>query len=244
MVYELIIIVIVTVFLILVLQKYFERRHKLTLYLFIIFLNFTLAIVFSWLSKVLRLYSGINYLIDPAVPDPLTVESWFLLRIVSFRFTMIFTIIALLYYYILKLNLFEEESKKLGKVYDYIIYSYAGIAILYMLIVYIKGNYILDILTFLIIFGYICLVQIPFMSNCYQSYKAVDDPNYSRGFLSLFLMSLSFILVFVCQLIDRIIMAMTGTIGYTVFYFLGWGFVILAIFFSYFGYIRPKGHNE
>ena len=244
MVYELIIIIVASIFLTLVLRKYLERRHKLTLYLFIIFLNFVVALIFSWLSKFLRLYSGLEYLVDPLAPEPMTVESWFLLRIVSFRFTMIFTIIALLYNYILKINLFETEESTYSKIYNYIIYGYAGGSILYMIIVYIKGNYILDVLTFVLILVYICMVNIPLMRSCFQAYKAVDDTSFKRGFLSLFLMSLSIILIFICQVIDRILMIMLNIIGYTFFYFLGWSFAIVAIFFAYFGYIKPKSKKE
>lgn len=244
MVYELIIIIIASIFLFLVFRKYSERRHRLTLYLFIIFLNFVIALIFSWLSKVLRLYSGLEYLIDPSVPDPMTIESWFLLRIVSFRITMIFTIIALLYNYILKINLFEADGTTSNKIYNYIIYSYAGGSIGYMIIVYIKGNFILDLLTFVLILIYICLVMIPLMKSCLQAYKAVDDQSFKRGFLSLFLMALSIILIFVCQVIDRILMITLNIIGYTLFYFLGWSFAIVAIFFAYFGYINPKSKKE
>ena len=244
MVYELIIIIIASIFLTFVLRKYLERRHKLTLYLFIIFLNFVVALIFSWLSKFLRLYSGLEYLLDPLAPDPMTVESWFLLRIVSFRFTMIFTIVALLYNYILKINLFETEESTYSKIYNYIIYGYAGGSILYMIIVYIKGNYILDVLTFVLILVYICMVNIPLMRSCLQAYKAVDDISFKRGFLSLFFMSLSIILIFICQVIDRILMIMLNIIGYTFFYFLGWSFAIVAIFFAYFGYIKPKSKKE
>lgn len=244
MVYELVIIIIASIFLSLVFRKYLERRHKLTLYLFIIFLNFVVALIFSWLSKVLRLYSGLEYLVDPSVPDPMTVESWFLLRIVSFRFTMIFTVIALLYNHILKINLFEAEDSTSYKIYNYVIYGYAGGSILYMLIVYIKGNYILDLLTFVLILIYICLVMIPLMRSCLEAYKAVDDSSFKRGFISLFLMALSIILIFVCQVIDRILMIILDIIGYTFFYFLGWSFAIVAIFFAYFGYISPKSKKE
>jgi hypothetical protein len=241
MVYELIIIIIASIFLYLVLRKYLERRHKLTLYLFIIFLNFVIALIFSWLSKLLRLYSGLDYLVDPSVPDPMTFESWFLLRIVSFRITMIFTIIALLYNHILKINLFETEE---NKIYNYLIHGYAGGSILYMIIVYIKGNNMLDLLTFVLILVYICLVMIPLMRSCFQAYKAVDDPSFKRGFISLFLMALSIILIFICQVIDRILMITLNIIGYTFFYFLGWSFAIVAIFFAYFGYINPKSKKE
>jgi hypothetical protein len=200
-----------------------------------------IALIFSWLSKVLRLYSGLEYLVDPSVPDPMTVESWFLLRIVSFRITMIFTIIALLYNYILKINLFEAEE---NKIYNYIIYGYAGGSVLYMIIVYIKGSFILDLLTFVLILIYICLVMIPLMISCFQAYKAVDDPSFKRGFISLFSMALSIILIFICQVIDRILMITLNIIGYTFFYFLGWSFAIVAIFFAYFGYINPKSKKE
>lgn len=244
MIYELLIIIIASIILSFVMKKYLEKKHKLTFYLFLMFLNFVIAIIFSWLSKVLRLYSGINYVVDPLAPDPMTLESWFFLRIISLRFTMIFIIIAILYNYILKINLFERNLSGIGKKYDYIIYGYTVFSIFYMLIIYIKGNNLLDMFALIITLIYICLVLVPFMRNCLQAYKAVDNQSFKTGFLSLFLMSISIILIFIFQILDRVMIILYNIIGYTIFYFLGWSFAIIAIIFSYYGYIKPKNKDE
>ena len=59
-IYEGLIVIGITILLFLILKKYLERREKLTLYLLIIFSLFTLAILFSWISKTLVIYSNIE----------------------------------------------------------------------------------------------------------------------------------------------------------------------------------------
>ncbi|MFX1392070.1 MAG: hypothetical protein ACFFAH_00720 [Promethearchaeota archaeon] len=237
MVFEAVIIISASTLLILIFKKCLEKKHKLTLYLLIIFLNFTIAIVFSWLSKVLRLYSGLDYLTNPSVKDPGTLESWFLLRIVAFRFTMIFVTIAILFTYVLKINIFEKESNKIQKV---IVFLYAGFSIVYMLFVYIKGNLLLDIVTFSIVLIYMSMIYIPFIIRSFKAYKGVEDSTFKKAFLSLIIMAICLILIFICQIIDRVLMIILDISGYTFFYFLGWTFAIIAILCAYLGYIRPK----
>jgi len=241
MVFEACIIIMASILLLLILKKYFERKHELTLYLFIIFLNFTISIVFTWLSKVLRLYTGLKYLTDPSVADPGTIESWFLLRIISFRFAMIFITLAILFTYILKINLFDVEANKIHKM---IVFIYTGVSIVYMLFIYIKGNLLLDIITFTIVAIFIGAIYIPFMRRCLGAYKNVDDTTFKKAFLSLSIMSICFILVFVFQIIDRIFMLLYSIPGYTVFYYLGWISAIVAILCAYLGYIKPKAQEK
>ncbi|MHA1468703.1 MAG: hypothetical protein ACTSP6_11595, partial [Promethearchaeota archaeon] len=85
MLFESIIIIFSALLLILILKRYFIKHHKLTLYLFLIFLSWTCAIIFSWVSKILELYSNIPYLAVGSTVDPGTLESWILFRIISFR---------------------------------------------------------------------------------------------------------------------------------------------------------------
>ncbi len=240
MVYESLIIIFISILLLLILKRYFEKRHKLTFYLFIIFLCFTLAIIFSWLFKVLRLFLDLDYLVNPSAPDPMTIESWFLLRIVNFRFTMIFVTIGILVSYLLKINLFEESNKR----YSYFIYGYASFSIIYIILIYIKDFMILDILTFSLVLIYLCLVYVPFMKNCYEAYKSTDEKIYRKGFLSLVIMSICIIGIFVSQIIDRVLMIVLNVIGYTFFYFLGWSFAVVSILFAYLGYIKPKSKEN
>ena len=82
MIYEGIIIVITGILVAIVLAKYIKNRNTLILLLFLISLNYLIAMMFAWLSKVHFLYANFDYILDdnPA-PDPLTPLSWIILRI-------------------------------------------------------------------------------------------------------------------------------------------------------------------
>ena len=113
-----------------------------------------------------------------------------------------------------------------------------------MLIVYIKGNMLLDVITFSIVAIFIGTIYFPFMLRCLEAYKKVDDATFKKAFLSLSIMSICFILVFVFQIIDRIFMLLYSIPGYTVFYYLGWISAIVAILCAYLGYIKPKTQEK
>ena len=52
-------------------------------------------------------------------------------------------------------------------------------------------------------------------------------------------MSLSFVLILFCFLIDRIYILM-GDFGFTLFYYLGWIFVIIGVIGADLGYLQLK----
>ena len=235
MIFELSIIIIASLVLVLIFQKYRERKHELTLYLFIIFLNFVIAIFFSWLVKVLDLYSGIEYLVE-GNPDPGTVESWFLLRISSFRFTFVFVAIALLFSYILRVKLFDHEYVQAEKI---AVLSFFGFNVFFLLVFFEKGNLLLDLLAFLFIAILMFGVYFPFVMRSLQAYRSVTTPVHKRAFLSLTIMGVSFILILIFEFLDRMLIFL-GFSSYSAFYFLGWAFALIGIVFAYLGYIRPK----
>ncbi|MFW9770767.1 MAG: hypothetical protein ACFFBY_00855 [Promethearchaeota archaeon] len=115
MVFESFIIVVAAFLLILILIKYYQKKHRLTLYLFLIFLNYVIAIIFSWLSKILVLYSGEEYIYNELAPDPGTPISWIVLRIIDFRISFLFLTIAIFISYILKVNVFGKGYNKVQK---------------------------------------------------------------------------------------------------------------------------------
>ncbi|MFX1339052.1 MAG: hypothetical protein ACFFDK_10615 [Promethearchaeota archaeon] len=236
MVFETIIIIIATFLLLLILKRYFVKKHRLTFYLFIIFLNWLLAIIFSWLSKVLVLYSGLDYLAAGTTHDPRTPLSWILFRIIDFRISFMFVTIGTTFSYILMLNVFDREFSKNQKT---LIYIYGIFTAFYSLIIYQRGVTILDVFAFLFLLILISIVYIPFMISSFKYYKSVSDPEYKKAFLSLALMSLSFILVLLMFLIDRILI-LFGDPGFTIFYFMAWTFVIIGFLEAYLGYIKPK----
>ena len=77
------------------------------------------------------------------------------------------------------------------------------------------------------------------MLSSFNHYRSVKDPEYKKAFLSLALMSLSFILVLVMFLIDRILI-LFGDPGFTIFYFMAWIFVLIGFLEAYLGYIKSK----
>jgi len=236
MVFESFIIVIAVILLTLVYIKYTQKKHHLTLTLFVIFLNYTLAILFSWLSKVMVLYSGIEYIYNDAIPDPQTIDSWILYRIVDFRISFVFMAIAIFLSYILKVNVFEKGYNKVHKI---VVFTYTIFTLGYIILGYQRGNTLLDVFAFLLIFVFMAAIYIPFFFRAFQSYRSTDNETFKNAFLSLALIWIAFILIPLNFLFDRILILLGGP-GFSVFYFLAWVFGILGMLGAYFGYIRPK----
>lgn len=229
MIFELFIIIIAAVLLILILKKYFIKRHKLTRLLFLIFVSYFMAIIFSWLSKIFVVLE-LNVIQDGSVIP------WIYNRISDFRISELFVTIAIFLSYILKVNVFEKGYKLVLK---YIIIIYGLFSSAYALFIYSVGNTLLDIIAFLIVFIYMVMVYAPFLRRAVESFRAVEEKSYKRAFLSLAIMSISFILIFLSFAIDRILIFL-GSPGFTLFYFLGWISAIIGIFGAYYGYVRPK----
>lgn len=236
-VYETIIVSISTILLILILMKFFERRHELTLYLFLVFIFFTLAIFFSWISKFLVLFSNIQYIKDIYKPtDPGTIESWFVLRIVDFRFSFIFTTIAIYFSYVFKVKIFHSEYNKNHRI---IVIAFGIWTIFYNLFIYVAGSQLLMALAFFFPFVYMSMIYFPFMKCSVKSCIDVDDEVFKKAFLSLVIMCIGFMLIFFFFTIDRLLI-LQGFPRFTIFYFLAWASAIVGMFGAYLGYIRPK----
>ena len=236
--FESFIIVIASILLALILRKYYEKeKHKLTLYLFLIFLFYVIAIFFSWLSKILVLYSNIDYIAyNSSLPDPGTMLSWIILRITDFRISFVFLVIAIFLSYVLKVNIFEKDYNKTHRI---IVIIYSIVTLLYTLLIYQRGNVLFDAIAFLLIFIFMAMIYFPFFFSAINSYKSSQEKKFKNAFLSLALMGIFFILVPFNFLLDRLFILFGGP-GFSIFYFLAWIFVLLGIIASYFGYIRPR----
>jgi len=234
MVYEGSIIILTAIFLGLVLFNYVKNRNMLILLLFLLIFNYFMAIFFSWLSKVLILYSNIDYLYDETVPDPLNPLSWILLRLTDFRISFLFLTIASIFSYVFKVKIFEKSFNKSKKNF---IFGLGIFTAFYSLVIYHKEILILDVFAFFFVFLLMGIVYIPFMKSSIKSYKNSTINNYRKAFFSLAVMSLSFVLILLCFLIDRIYIFM-GDFGFTIWYFLGWILVIIGVIGAYFGYLH------
>lgn len=241
MIFEMIITIIGAIISWLILRKYLIRRNQLTLYLFIIFINFVMAVIFAWISKIIVLTTEIDYEYNqPNVKFPNTPLNWLLFRIVDFRISILFVAIAVIYSYLLKIGVFEKTYSKNQRI---LVFIFGGYVIFFTVFVYERGNTLLDAINFLNILIFMAAIYISFIIRLMEAYKTVSDPTFKRAFLSLAIMSLSFILTFIFVLIDRITIIM-GSQGFTIFYFLAWSFVIVGFLGAYLGYIRPKSRED
>lgn len=213
------------------------KRHKLTLLLFFIFVNWSIAIFFSWLSKIIILTTEIDYLYNqPNVKYPNTVGYWFLLRIVDFRISLTFVAIGIIFSYIFKVGIFEKGYNQVHKI---IVFTFGAYTLIFSIFIYERGNTLLDAINFLNVLILLTAIYVPFMVCCYMSYRVVDDPSYKKAFLSLVIMSLSFILLSFNLLIDRLLI-LYGNPDFSVFYFMAWIWLIVRMTGAYLGFIKPK----
>jgi hypothetical protein len=233
-IYEGIIIIIATPILIKSLINYLKVRNSFALILFLILLNFSISIFFSWFAKIISFYWRINYIEDANVPDPKTPISWILLRISHFRFSYIFITIAIYLSDIFRMKIFEIEHNHFHIV---IVRIFTIFNIFFAIIFFDKNNNLYDMLVFLFVFIFMNIVFIPFMKQSIKSYESTEISQFKKAFLSLVIMSISYIAVLLCLLIDRIYIFF-GHFGFTIFYFLSWIFVIFGILGNYFGYLR------
>lgn len=192
------------------------------------------SLFFSWSAKVLRVYSNIDYIIYTDIIDPNTPISWILLRISYYRITYTFITAAIFLSYLLKAEIFENKNSKVNL---FIILGFTIFNLIFSILVFKKGNMLFDVLIFLFVFIFMNIVYIPFLKNALKAYKATYHPGFRKSFLFLSLMSVSYILVLLCLLLDRIYIFFRHY-GFTIFYFFTWIFVIIGIFSTYFGYLK------
>ncbi len=237
MVFELFFFIIAVFLLILLFRKYRIKRYNRTRLLFIIFLNYLVAFLFSWLSKFFVVFQ-INMAQDGSI------IAWFYNIILDFRLSALFVTFAIFLSYILKLNIFEEGDniiEKFNDIWDNIVIIYVMFTSVFVLIIYESGNTFLDVLASLIVLIYMVMVYVPFLQRALQAYHGIQD--YKQAFLSLAMMLISFMLIFLNFVIDRLFIFL-GSPGFPIFYFLVWIFAIVGIFGAYYGYKSPKSSEE
>ncbi|TFG06964.1 MAG: hypothetical protein EU539_06230 [Promethearchaeota archaeon] len=240
MVYELIIIIIGAILLVLILNKYSVKRNRPTLYLFVIYLNLVMAIVFSWFSKIIVLTTDLDYVYNqPGIRYPTSPVEWLFFRIIDFRISIVFAAIGVIFSYLLNIEIFQEFNP----IHRILVFLFGAYSIIFAIFVYERGNTLLDAINFMNILVFLAAIYITFTNRLIKAYKESTESIYKNAFLSLAIMSISFILTFIFVLIDRITIIM-GSQGFTFFYFLAWSFVIIGFLGAYLGYVRPKASES
>ncbi|MBN1803595.1 MAG: hypothetical protein JW891_18945 [Candidatus Lokiarchaeota archaeon] len=239
MLFESFVLLIALLLCILCLQKYFQKKHKLTLYLLVIFIALTCAVLFSWISKILVITIGLEY---SHVPDFEPVENnlyyWFLLRITDFRISFIFMTIAIYFTYVLKVNLYEDGYNSKMRIF---IIIFSILTATFSFFVYIRGVIEIDAVAFFLIFFLLLLVYLPFSLKSYRAYKNTEEHEFKKGFLALAIMGIAFISIFLNFFIDRILVMIPGLeLGFSTFYYLAWISAIIGLLSAYFGFVKPR----
>jgi len=167
--------------------------------------------------------------------DQTSIEGWIMFRIGFYRPAFIFVVLAGYYSFLFKENVFSKEVNETQKK----TLQVSGLLIIIYQIIFFDFNQpIHDVIAFLLIFLYFNAVYIPFMIASYKLYVKLSEVKYKKAILSLTFMSISFTLVFLFFLLDRVVIFLGGD-NFSVFYFLGEFAVLSGLLFGYFGYIRP-----
>ncbi len=225
------------VILLLTYKKYYQFRNRQTLYLFLLFLNILFAVIFSLFSKIITLFTELDYIYNaPQETYPYTPLNWFFLRIVDFRISLALVSAAAFFGYFFKINIYEEDFRNLGT-YSFVIYTL--FTIFFGFIIYARGNTFLDALCFLFVFIEVFIVFLPFSVRTWRGYKTAKDAFIKKKLISLTLMSFNFMMVLLAFLIDRLLV-MVGFRHFTPFYFLAWIFQLTGMICAYIGFILPK----
>jgi len=83
-------------------------------------------------------------------------------------------------------------------------------------------------------------VNIPIIRRSSKAQKQIEDPLYQAGYKSVRYMAYCFILLFVMFALDQLTIAINPSIEFSIFYYLGWIFTILAVLFGYWGLLLPQ----
>ena len=157
-IYESIVLAIAGILLFFIVLKYLKKRHRLTLYLVLIFVFYTLAVIFSLISKI-----SVVMRLDLQV-DPNTPLGWIFFRILSFRVSEFFVCIAIFLTYVLKVRIFQENYKKTLK---YIVIIFGSFTAFYDLVIYQAENsftaVLLDAIAFLLTLIFMAMIYLVFM---------------------------------------------------------------------------------
>ena len=232
--YESGIIVLFLILLVLIVVHYSKKKTANTFLLLVSFTCMFFSIIFSWLSKLILIQKNITSFnaLETNIPG-----FWLYSVILQFRVSFVLLVLAADITYILRVKIFDDMYNQVEK---WILIILSIFTVLFSLIAVEQDNILLDVLSFLFVLIVMCYVYIPFVVASLKMYRVMKEPHYKSASLSLATLGLSFILVLVCFLADRLMMMLFASSGYTVFYFAAWGFVIVGTFAAYMGYIRTS----
>ncbi len=220
------------------LGKYLQKgKNRPALLLFLVFLNWTIGVVFSWLAKIFSAFLGLETLVITDFP------SYLVRMVLDFRLLFVFVAVALYCSYVLRVKLFEKEYNAGERVVN-AIFLFLIPVLCFVLETSDAINSLYTIIVFLVVFVDMLLVYARFMTHALAQYKAANE-KFKGAFKALTLQAFFFILTFLFFLLDQVMIPIQEAIGeqypgYTVFYFGAWIASVIGIVLTYYGYIKPR----
>ncbi|MEX2683626.1 MAG: hypothetical protein Q6373_018770 [Candidatus Sigynarchaeota archaeon] len=232
------VIVVVATMTALALAKYFQKgRNRPAFLLFMVFLNWTIGVVISWLAKIFSGFLGLDTI---HITD---FTSYMIRMVLDFRLLFVFVAIALYCSYVLRVLLFEKEYNR-GEQAVNVVFLISIPVLCFVLETSDAINSFYTIIVFLVVFLDMLFVYSRFMKHALAQYKTASE-KFKGAFKALTLQALFFILTFLFFLLDQVMIPIQEAFGdpnpgYTVFYFGAWISAVVGMVLTYYGYIKPR----
>jgi hypothetical protein len=232
------VIAIVAAMTVMALVKYFQKgRNRPALLLFMVFLNWTIGVVISWLAKIFSAFLGLDAILITDFP------SYLIRMVLDFRLLFVFVAIALYCSYVLRVKLFEKDYKH-GELAVNIIFLVTIPILCFVLEANGDINSLYTIVVFLVVFVNMLVVYSGFMKHALAQYR-IASAKFKGAFKALTIQALFFILTFLNFLLDQVMIPIQESLGdptpgFTIFYFAAWICATVGIVLTYYGYIKPR----
>ena len=236
-VFEAFVVLAIFSMLIAIALRYKRKPSELTKILFIVHVSYFIAVLFSWLAKILYLAHNITSLTDMALDTP---GYWFYSLV--FKYRVCFAGFAMGGYFTYKFKERVFEKKINMKHHRIVQFSTFGV-IFFNLFITSNESSMLDLIAFGLMFLLVVMIYIPLISQTLKLLPKIDEEMYQRGLKALGWMGICFIGISVNMILDRAMIILFDSDGYTFFYYLGWLCSIFGSVAAYNGFIKPSSNN-
>ncbi len=221
-VFEYIIVAFCFLLTILTFYRWYEKKTKLRLMLFLFMGSYFLALGGTALGQTL------NYLVD------VNMDNIFIHYLIGAKFSVFFTAVGTLFFHFLSKNIFHPE-KELNKTRVRFIFLFAAITMILTIIPTFDMTILLVGSIFMLFEA--LTIFVPTSIIAYHDYKKIES-ELRYGLYFLFLTAVLFIVLWLIQISNQIWDLVTDKM-YGPFWYAHWALVITILFIAYLGFILP-----
>ena len=209
-----------------IIQKYLQKKNRITLYLALTFVSYTIAVFSTAIGKCLQF--GIQM-----APNHIIYYSDMTI-ILGYIFTALANIFLIPF--------IDQIFLNIGNLIALPVTISNGIAIgLFIPALSVEKNayakafpivifHVINTMFVMILLSYLAFIE---------RRKNKEEKLARMGFLFIGLFGVFIMLMFISFALDLLILSLTSITGYTPFYYLSWFFALIGLFSGYLGYIMP-----